>query len=198
MKPELLALMTAMAWGIGGYFEKKGLVLGHLSPQMGITIRTAVALLILGAVSFPQWKTLPQAGSKALWMMVLGGGVVAGAVGMLCFYAAIKGARCNGHADRLHLAAVRRADGHPAERRAADLAGRRRYAADGWRDRSVDNEVGGDMLTTPPHEPPFPPAPPLSPLHHPLSPPPRRSAPPGRAQTRPGVGRIRPWRACRR
>jgi transporter family protein len=92
MKPQLLALLTAMAWGIGGYFEKKGLHLGNLSPQMGITIRTAVAFLILAAVSFPQWKTLPQAGTKALVMMVLGGGVVAGAVGMLCFYAAIKGA----------------------------------------------------------------------------------------------------------
>ncbi len=90
--PQILALLTAMAWGIGGYFEKKGLHLGGLSPQMGITIRTAVALVILGAVSFPQWKTLPQAGPKALLMMVLGGGVVAGAVGMLCFYAAIKGA----------------------------------------------------------------------------------------------------------
>jgi transporter family protein len=95
MKPQILALITAMAWGIGGYFEKKGLHLGGLSPQMGITIRTAVAFLILGAVSFPQWKTLPQAGSKAILMMVIGGGVVAGAVGMLCFYAAIKGAPLN-------------------------------------------------------------------------------------------------------
>jgi transporter family protein len=92
MKPQLLALLTAAAWGIGGYFEKKGLHLGNLSPQMGITIRTAVAMLILGIVSFPQWKTVPHAGPKALMMMILGGGVVAGSVGMLCYYAAIKGA----------------------------------------------------------------------------------------------------------
>ncbi len=95
MNPQLLALFTAMAWGIGGYFEKKGLHMGGLSPQVGITIRTAVALVILGIASFPQWKTIPQAGPKALTMMVLGGGVVAGAVGMLCFYAAIKGAPLN-------------------------------------------------------------------------------------------------------
>lgn len=95
MNPQILALITAMAWGIGGYFEKKGLHLGGLSPQMGITIRTAVALLILGAVSFPQWKTLPQAGTKAILMMVIGGGLVAGAIGMLCFYAALKGAPLN-------------------------------------------------------------------------------------------------------
>lgn len=92
MKPQLLALLTAAAWGIGGYFEKKGLHLGNLSPQMGITIRTAVALVILGIISFPQWKTVPHAGPKALIMMILGGGVVAGSVGMLCYYAAIKGA----------------------------------------------------------------------------------------------------------
>ncbi|MFP4343609.1 MAG: EamA family transporter [Anaerolineales bacterium] len=92
LNPQLLALFTAMAWGVGGFFEKRGLHLGHLSPQMGITIRTAVALVILSVVSFPQWKTVPQAGPRALAMMVLGGGVVAGAVGMLCFYAAIKGA----------------------------------------------------------------------------------------------------------
>ncbi|MGB9593263.1 MAG: EamA family transporter [Anaerolineae bacterium] len=92
MNPQLLALFTAIAWGVGGFFEKKGLHLGNLSPQMGITIRTAVALIILGAVSFPQWKTVTQAGTKPLLMMVLGGGILAGSVGMLCFYAAIKGA----------------------------------------------------------------------------------------------------------
>ena len=92
MKPQILALITAICWGVGGYFEKQGLKLGNLSPQMGITIRTFVALLILGAVSLPQWKTVTQAGSKALLYMIIGGGVVAGAVGMLCYYSAIKGA----------------------------------------------------------------------------------------------------------
>lgn len=92
MSPELFAVLTAACWGIGGFFEKKGLHLGNLSPQMGITIRTAVALVILGAVSFSQWKSITQAGTKALLMMAIGGGVVAGAAGMLCFYTAIKGA----------------------------------------------------------------------------------------------------------
>ena len=92
MKPELLALLTAAAWGCGGYFEKKGLQLGNLPPQVGITVRTAVALVILGIASSPQWRTLAQAGSRSLTMLVVGGGVVAGAGGMLCFYAAIKGA----------------------------------------------------------------------------------------------------------
>ncbi|TLN21550.1 hypothetical protein FDZ74_04940 [bacterium] len=92
MKPQVFALLTAIAWGVGGYFEKKGLHLGNLSPEMGITIRTVVALVVLSVVSFPQWKTITQAGSKALLYMVIGGGVVAGALGMLCYYKAIKGA----------------------------------------------------------------------------------------------------------
>jgi transporter family protein len=71
MKPQILALVAAAAWGVGGYFEKKGLQMGNL---------------------FPQWRALPQAGAKPLVMMGLGGGVLAGAVGMLCFYAALKGA----------------------------------------------------------------------------------------------------------
>lgn len=92
MKAQIFALMTAIAWGLGGYFEKKGLHLGNLAPQMGITIRTAIALVILGAVSFPHWKTVTQAGSKALLYIIIGGGVLAGAGGMLCFYVAIKNA----------------------------------------------------------------------------------------------------------
>ena len=86
MKPQLFALLTAIAWGVGGYFEKKGLHYGNLSQQMGITIRTAIALIVLAVVSFPYWKTVPQAGTKALLYMIIGGGIVAGSVGMLCFY----------------------------------------------------------------------------------------------------------------
>ncbi len=92
MKPQLFALLTAAAWGIGGYFEKRGLHLGHLPPQLGITIRTAVALIILGFVSAPHWKMITQASPRALAYMIIGGGVLAGSIGMLCFYIALKGA----------------------------------------------------------------------------------------------------------
>jgi len=95
VKPQLLALITAAAWGIGGYFEKKGLHAGDLPPQVGITLRTAVALVVLTMVSWPQLRLIPQAGGRALIYLVIGGGVVAGSVGMLCFYAALKGAPLN-------------------------------------------------------------------------------------------------------
>jgi len=95
VKPQILALITAAAWGIGGYFEKKGLHLGNLPPQVGITLRTGVALVVLAVVSAPQLRAIPQAGTKALLYLVLGGGLVAGSLGMLCFYAALKGAPLN-------------------------------------------------------------------------------------------------------
>jgi hypothetical protein len=71
MKPQLLALITAMAWGIGGYFEKKGLHLGQLSPHVGITVRTAVALVVLSAVSAPQFGRARRAGTLA-WRLRIG------------------------------------------------------------------------------------------------------------------------------
>ncbi|MGD9546857.1 MAG: EamA family transporter [Candidatus Krumholzibacteriia bacterium] len=92
MKPQIFALLTAIAWGVGGYFEKRGLHLGNLPPQLGITLRTAVALVILGLASAPHWKAVTQAPTRALVYMILGGGVVAGSIGMLCFYTALKGA----------------------------------------------------------------------------------------------------------
>ncbi|HZU86832.1 MAG TPA: EamA family transporter [Anaerolineaceae bacterium] len=95
ISPEIFALLTAICWGVGGYFEKQGLKLGNLSPTMGITIRTLIAFIILGIASFPQWKDALNAGPKALLYMVIGGGIVAGAAGMLCFYTAIKGAPLN-------------------------------------------------------------------------------------------------------
>ena len=52
MKPQFFALLTAIAWGVGGYFEKKGLHLGNLSPQMGITLRTFVALILFAIAGF--------------------------------------------------------------------------------------------------------------------------------------------------
>ncbi|OQY30036.1 MAG: hypothetical protein B6244_01895 [Candidatus Cloacimonetes bacterium 4572_55] len=92
MKPIIFALATSLAWGVGSYFEKKGLQMGRLSPQMGITLRTVVALFVLSTISFNQWKSVLQADPKALMWIIVGGGVIAGSIGMLCFYAAIRSA----------------------------------------------------------------------------------------------------------
>ncbi len=90
--PQLLALAASLAFGIGSYFEKKGLHIADLPPQVGITVRTLTAVIVLAVISFPEWKSLTRANPKGVWMIVLGGGVLAGAIGLLCFYAAMKGA----------------------------------------------------------------------------------------------------------
>jgi drug/metabolite transporter (DMT)-like permease len=91
MNPQILALLAALAWGVGGYFEKRGLNLGGLSPQMAVTLRTGMALVIITAASLPNLKTLPHASTKSLLMVILGGGIISGSIGMLCYYAAING-----------------------------------------------------------------------------------------------------------
>jgi len=90
MKPQIYALIAAAAWGVGGYFEKRGLLLGGLTPHIGITLRTGVALVLLAAISAPHWRTVIDAGTKPLLHVMIGGGLVAGTIGMLAFYAALK------------------------------------------------------------------------------------------------------------
>ncbi len=89
MKPVLFAALTALCWSAGSFFEKRGLGMAGLPPVMGITIRTAVAVIVLGAVSYPHWHTLSGMGTGPLLYLVLGGGVLAGSLGMLFFYTAI-------------------------------------------------------------------------------------------------------------
>jgi transporter family protein len=92
MRPILLALLTAAAWGVGGYFEKKGLHAGQLSPQVGAALRTAVAFVVLGLVAAPATRQLAAAPPRAILAIVLGGGLVAGGLGIYCFYAALRAA----------------------------------------------------------------------------------------------------------
>jgi len=89
MNHILLAIITALCWSIGGFFEKKGLKLGNLTPGVGISIRTFVALIVLSLMNFKQFGLISAAGTKSLLYLVIGGGVVAGSIGMLSFYAAI-------------------------------------------------------------------------------------------------------------
>lgn len=92
LSPVLLALITAPWPGELADTSEKGTSCGKPVPPGGDhSAATAVALLVLGMVSFPQWKTLSQVGARPLLMMILGGGVVAGSVGMLVFMPLSKG-----------------------------------------------------------------------------------------------------------
>jgi len=89
MTAEYWAILTGMCWAFGSFFEKKGVALGNLSPVMGASLRTAVSVLVLGAMSYPYWHQLKSAGTKSLLMIFIGGGVFSGALGILFLYQAL-------------------------------------------------------------------------------------------------------------
>lgn len=91
MKPYVLyALLAGACWGAGGYFEKAGLRAMGIPPIAGITLRTVVALCVLGVLSVPAWRQIANPGDARAWaMIVLGGGVVAGSLGMWSFYSSL-------------------------------------------------------------------------------------------------------------
>jgi transporter family protein len=91
MRPYILyAVLAGVAWGVGGYFEKIGLQAMRLPPIVGITVRTLVALVILGLVSIPEWRTVSASAQARPWVMIaVGGGLVAGSLGMWSFYSAL-------------------------------------------------------------------------------------------------------------
>ncbi len=86
----LYAILAGTFWGIGGYFEKLGLQSMKMPAIAGITLRTCVALIILGLISIPTWKTIGDpANTKAWLMIIIGGGIIGGSFGMWSFYAAL-------------------------------------------------------------------------------------------------------------
>jgi transporter family protein len=86
----LYAILAGVAWGVGGYFEKMGLHALRIPPIVGITLRTLVALVILALVSIPAWKSVALQGQARYWLMIaIGGGLVAGSLGMWSFYSAL-------------------------------------------------------------------------------------------------------------
>lgn len=89
MKAEIFALVTAILWGVGSFFEKRGLHTGGMSPQVGILIRTGTALVLLTILSYPYWNQLKDMEIRPLLYILVGGGILAGALGMLFFYKAL-------------------------------------------------------------------------------------------------------------
>ncbi|MBX7152001.1 DMT family transporter [bacterium] len=83
----VFAMIAGLAWGVGGYFEKAGLRAMGIPPIAGITLRTAVALVVLGLLSIPAWKMIQNPSDISAWIMIIiGGGIVAGSLGMWSFY----------------------------------------------------------------------------------------------------------------
>ncbi len=84
------AILAGIFWGVGGYFEKAGLKEMGIPPVAGITIRTLVALIFLGLLSISSWNMIQHPTNyKALLMIIIGGGIVAGTLGMWSFYVSL-------------------------------------------------------------------------------------------------------------
>ncbi len=87
----LFAALAGLAWGTGGFMEKAGLKALGLPALGGITLRSAVALVVLGALSLPAWKALAHPRSGQGWLLlVVGGGLIAGSLGMWSFYRSLE------------------------------------------------------------------------------------------------------------
>lgn len=90
MRAEVFAALTAVCWGVGSLLEKKGVKMGGLSPVMGTAIRTAFSLLLLTFVSYPYWGQLRKAGAPSIALIAVGGGVIAGGLGIIFLYSGLK------------------------------------------------------------------------------------------------------------
>lgn len=90
MKAELWAVLTAICWGAGSLLEKRGVKLGGFTPVMGTVIRTAVSLVLLAALSSPYWGQVKTAGLKSITLIAVGGGLLAGCLGVMFLYTALK------------------------------------------------------------------------------------------------------------
>lgn len=86
----IFAVLAGIAWGVGGYFEKTGLKAMGIPPIAGITLRTFVALVLLGMISIPAWRSIGNPGNASAWIMIIiGGGIIAGSFGMWSFYTSL-------------------------------------------------------------------------------------------------------------
>ena len=90
MRAEMYAVLTACCWAFGSLLEKRGVTIGQLSPAMGTAIRTAFSLLVLLFLSYPYWGQLRTAGTKSIILIAVGGGLLAGGLGIVFLYAALR------------------------------------------------------------------------------------------------------------
>ena len=92
----VLAIAAGLCWGIGEFFTKQVLHTGRIGPLTAITVRSTVALPAIWLVYlvFVHLRGIEPrdwlgAGTATLLKLVLGSGLVAGAIAMICFYGAL-------------------------------------------------------------------------------------------------------------
>ena len=89
-KAFILALITSFIWGLSPALEKLGLA-GKLDPTTGVVLRS-VPLAVVAIVGLAMlWKTggVAEIDTKSA-LLVMAGGLLAGFVGQLFYYSALK------------------------------------------------------------------------------------------------------------
>lgn len=96
MNAILLAIAAGLCWGVGELFTKSALHTRQVGPLAAIAIRSTVALPLLwlaywmaAHVMKAEPRDWMKADASTLLKLILGSGLVAGAGGMICFYAAL-------------------------------------------------------------------------------------------------------------
>lgn len=98
MKAVLLAIGAGLCWGVGELCTRAVLHTGKVGPLTAIAVRSTVALPIIIAAWLIAQRVVKtpsepvdwtQAGPRAMWLLVLGSGMIAGAAAMILFYAAL-------------------------------------------------------------------------------------------------------------
>ncbi len=92
-----MAVAAGLCWAVGELCTKMVLASGRIGPITSVTVRCAVALPVMLAVYWvmvPVMKTEPRDWTSAppdiLAKLILGSGVVAGALALALFYGALK------------------------------------------------------------------------------------------------------------
>lgn len=93
----LLAVLAGVCWGVGEVCTKAVLHTHRVGPFMAIAIRSSVALPLIWMAYVVAHRVAPESAGRAVaaldgrgWsLLILGSGVVAGAIAMIAFYAAL-------------------------------------------------------------------------------------------------------------
>lgn len=86
----LLSIITALIWGVAPIFEKIGLS-GKIEPYVAVVVRGIPIVLVsfLGLLIMGKVGSLGQLASKDVLFVIIGG-LLAGFLGQLTFYSALK------------------------------------------------------------------------------------------------------------
>ncbi len=97
MKSILIAIAAGLCWGIGESFTKSVLHSDKIGPFTAMAARTTVALPFLWLAAWwvlqsrnPEPADWIRAEPSILMKLVIGSGLIAGALGMLLFYSALQ------------------------------------------------------------------------------------------------------------